>query len=491
MKRARKEDSAADKEDKGMVDCPTCDGSGKVRGGKVTCPDCHGESKLPAEKAESLKAAAADEEKAKKDHGDSLHEASDKLGDAADAMDDAGDAEDDEKEDKEDAEADDAKKAADAQAGAWYGVMKRNFDAGVGGGMDRDKIPAEDFAGPNRTFPIVSQSDVEDAHGLAGHADDPDAVRSKIRAIADRKGLKPPKAEADKGDKRAAKSAVKKAAMVAELGATIGSLQKEGRAISRSTAAHIESAIAALAAGRMDDVKASLVTLKDLAARHDAGPGNDGDAKEGPTAELREGDDAARGDLKREKLEIPKPPALAAPEGAESMSLAGPDGIEAGSKSFRAELLKAFAEDDTLMTKLAEAATAKEDSRKALKSARKTAKAVESASGKVTRVEAAMAELREEFTAKAAEIDRIKELPQPSKGVVSEDLVRPVEKGFAANGGVVEPAQTSDHYTVLVAKAASGDLDAQRILREVAQAGGGSDEMTKRVYTASMRGTRR
>jgi len=69
---------------------------------------------------------------------------------------------------------------------------KRDFDRGVGGGVDRDKLPDSDFAGPHRSFPIVNQSDVSDALGLAGHADDPDAVRARIRAIARRKGLSVP-----------------------------------------------------------------------------------------------------------------------------------------------------------------------------------------------------------------------------------------------------------------------------------------------------------
>lgn len=67
-------------------------------------------------------------------------------------------------------------------------VAKRKFDAGVGGGVDRDKIPAADFAGPNRSYPIVTPQDVADAAGLIGHADNPDAVKAKIIAIAKRKG---------------------------------------------------------------------------------------------------------------------------------------------------------------------------------------------------------------------------------------------------------------------------------------------------------------
>lgn len=67
-------------------------------------------------------------------------------------------------------------------------VEKRQFDPGVGGGVDRDKLPAEDFAGPDRSYPIVSPKDVEDAGGLIGHADDPEAVKRRIISIARRKG---------------------------------------------------------------------------------------------------------------------------------------------------------------------------------------------------------------------------------------------------------------------------------------------------------------
>ena len=47
----------------------------------------------------------------------------------------------------------------------------------------------ENFAGPNGSFPIRDSSDVGDAWGLAGHADNPDAVRAKIKKIAARLGL--------------------------------------------------------------------------------------------------------------------------------------------------------------------------------------------------------------------------------------------------------------------------------------------------------------
>lgn len=59
---------------------------------------------------------------------------------------------------------------------------------------DRSKIPPEDFAGPHKTFPIVTQQDVHDAARLIGHARNPDAVKARVIAIAKRKGFALPKA---------------------------------------------------------------------------------------------------------------------------------------------------------------------------------------------------------------------------------------------------------------------------------------------------------
>jgi len=54
-------------------------------------------------------------------------------------------------------------------------------------GRDVSDVPPGDFAGPNHTFPIKGPADVPDAASLAHHADDPGAVRSRIRSIAHRK----------------------------------------------------------------------------------------------------------------------------------------------------------------------------------------------------------------------------------------------------------------------------------------------------------------
>lgn len=80
------------------------------------------------------------------------------------------------------------------QAATKAQASKRKFDRNTGGGTDRDKIPAEDFAGKNRSFPIVIPKDVHDAAASIGRAGDgnypPDKLKANIIAIATRKGPK-------------------------------------------------------------------------------------------------------------------------------------------------------------------------------------------------------------------------------------------------------------------------------------------------------------
>jgi hypothetical protein len=44
-------------------------------------------------------------------------------------------------------------------------------------------------AGPHGSFPITDDKSVNSAYRLAGHAAKPDAVRAKIKELADKKGL--------------------------------------------------------------------------------------------------------------------------------------------------------------------------------------------------------------------------------------------------------------------------------------------------------------
>lgn len=68
---------------------------------------------------------------------------------------------------------------------------------------ERDSYDAEDFAGPDRSFPITSQAQLDAAAHLIGHAADPAAVKAKAIAIAKRKGFTLPKAwQEDKDDKK-------------------------------------------------------------------------------------------------------------------------------------------------------------------------------------------------------------------------------------------------------------------------------------------------
>src|SRR5579859_1107554 len=68
---------------------------------------------------------------------------------------------------------------------------------------ERDSYDAADFAGPDRSFPITSQAQLDAAAHLIGHAADPAAVKAKAIAIAKRKGFTLPDAwkDDDKGER--------------------------------------------------------------------------------------------------------------------------------------------------------------------------------------------------------------------------------------------------------------------------------------------------
>lgn len=71
-------------------------------------------------------------------------------------------------------------------------VEEAKADPNVGGGTDRTKIPAADFAGKSRSFPIVTPKDVADAAASIGRAGagnySTDELKRRIIAIAKRKG---------------------------------------------------------------------------------------------------------------------------------------------------------------------------------------------------------------------------------------------------------------------------------------------------------------
>jgi len=71
-------------------------------------------------------------------------------------------------------------------------LTKREMDLDVGGGVDREKIPGKDFAGRNRSFPIVTPGDVSDAASSIGRAGEDnyssDELKRRIIRIARRKG---------------------------------------------------------------------------------------------------------------------------------------------------------------------------------------------------------------------------------------------------------------------------------------------------------------
>lgn len=85
-------------------------------------------------------------------------------------------------------------KAAQQARAYWEQLRKKDMAPNVGGGVDLDKVPDEDFAGKDRSFPIVTPADVSDAASSIGRAGDDnystDKLKSNIIAIAQRKGAK-------------------------------------------------------------------------------------------------------------------------------------------------------------------------------------------------------------------------------------------------------------------------------------------------------------
>jgi hypothetical protein len=70
---------------------------------------------------------------------------------------------------------------------------------------ERDKMSDDDFAGPDQSFPIKTQADVDAAKHLVGKAANPDAVKAKVITIAKRKGLTIPDAWQSRGAQMNAK----------------------------------------------------------------------------------------------------------------------------------------------------------------------------------------------------------------------------------------------------------------------------------------------
>jgi hypothetical protein len=87
-----------------------------------------------------------------------------------------------------------------AASAAWYGLVKRDMDPDVGGGVDRDALDDSDFVivegsgdDKKRAFPIVTPADVEDAVQSWGRYKGPttfEEFKSKLIAMAKKKGPK-------------------------------------------------------------------------------------------------------------------------------------------------------------------------------------------------------------------------------------------------------------------------------------------------------------
>src|SRR5579859_3389174 len=67
-------------------------------------------------------------------------------------------------------------------------VARRYFSQKERKGMD-----SEDFGDPDKkAFPVKTQQDLDNAAHLVGHADNPDAAKTRLKGIAKKKGLKLP-----------------------------------------------------------------------------------------------------------------------------------------------------------------------------------------------------------------------------------------------------------------------------------------------------------
>jgi hypothetical protein len=148
-----------------------------------------------------------------------------------------------EKEEKAEGEQESAAGLADVLA--MLQEVSEATDPNVGGGVDRSKIDDSDFAGKNRSFPIVTPKDVSDAASSIGRAGadnyTADELKSRIIAIANRKG----------------------AAFVAELPAA-------WKAKESAEPAYTEADIIALReSGALADVSSEVVPLIEKAIRDD------------------------------------------------------------------------------------------------------------------------------------------------------------------------------------------------------------------------------
>lgn len=97
--------------------------------------------------------------------------------------------------------------------------------------------------------------------------------------------------------------------------------------------------------------------------------------------------------------------------------------------------------------------------------------AIEKAAAVGETVKTEIEKVRTEFN---GELDRIKKLPQPSKGAISEATV--AEKDFVANPGetvtkAATPTAASTLGESIMKRALAGDPMAQRMLREAVEAG--------------------
>lgn len=202
------------------------------------------------------------------------------------------------------------------------------------------------------------------------------------------------------------------------------------------------------------------------------------DSQEHPIPAVVVGDAAATGDLPREKLDLDSFGAITAAVTASFVTPTGeekaakPDvakafvgGVEKLAKDAATAALESFLTSDSFVAAIAAGVKASREATEAADAAKVATTKVTELGEKVT---TDIEKVRSDFT---AELDRIKKLPQPAKGAASEQTV--AEKTFAANPDVTKVAET-EAATIgdsIIKRAAAGDLQAQRLLREAVTGG--------------------
>ena len=275
---------------------------------------------------------------------------------------------------------------------------------------------------------------------------------------------------------------------------------KIGKAISRATADQLLEL--ANTPGVPAGVRASLESLAGFEATRQSADGSGDDM----FAEVKDPRDAVTGNLSREKIDGASN-AFGTIMAEVSASFVTPTGKAATPDTTKAtaadlfksnvskiagdaavEALEKFVTSDAFVSAISAGVRAQVDAAKATDVAKVAADAVADVK------KAADEKIEEVRKGLEAEITRIKQLPQPPKGVVTEGT-QAIDKSFQVNGSetvkVATPTAEENLGALIMKRAMAGDPAAQRVLREAvenAQPGAGQDAAATAAYRATVTG---